>query len=113
MSDRTRGPDDDLEPYAGPHRGWATNWYSPSHIDSPLGLIVAGIIVLIAGPAFSVAIYVVSPEPKSPWMPLISGIFALAFLATGIVSLTVGLRRRAWRRAHGIPLNAKPFRRSE
>ncbi|MEO7059416.1 MAG: hypothetical protein ABI083_06845 [Lapillicoccus sp.] len=112
MSGQTPGPDEQ-EPYAGPHRGLATNYFSPSHIDSPRGLIIAGIIFIIGGPVIGGVIYAVSPEPKSPGLPLISVAFALVFALIGVVALTVGLRRRAWRRAHGIPVNAKPFRRTE
>lgn len=100
-------PADDDEPFAPKNTYlFSGGFFAPSRIESPTGLIIGGIIVIILGPVFGVVGYAVSPQPRPPVAAIITGGLAVVLVAIGAFALYAGLRRRAWRLARGIPVNA-------
>lgn len=107
-SGRIPPPADDDEPFAPKNTYlFSGGFFAPSRIESPMGLIIGGIVVLIAGPIFGAVLYAASPQPRPTVAALIAGGMAVALVAIGAFALYAGVRRRAWRLARGIPVNAR------
>lgn len=103
MSPRLPPPADDDEPFAPKN----TYLFGSASVESPTGLIISGIVLMIVGPIFGAVGYYVAPSPRPPVAALVAGGLGVLIFAIGALVLHMGRRRRAWRLARGIPVNAK------